>query len=195
MGKTYVELDERLAAFIAKQHLFFVATAPSSVDGHVNVSPKGHDSLRILDGRRVAYLDYPGSGIETVAHVKENGRIVLMLCSFSGAPNILRLYGKGRVIEPHEPDFEALLAHFEARMPPRAIVEVTLDRIQDACGYAVPLYEYQGERDTLQKWCLRKHEALEMGAYQRQKNSHSIDGLPGLDADDAASVPELSGTS
>src|SRR5262245_27388413 len=131
MGKVHAEIDERLADFIRAQHVFFVATAPSGSAGHINLSPKGLDALRILDPRRVAYLDYPGSGIETVAHLRENGRIVLMLCAFSGSPNILRLHGKGRVLEPGDSDFETLLHQFSPKLAVRSIIVIEVERISD----------------------------------------------------------------
>jgi hypothetical protein len=179
MAKVFDELDARLTDFVLAQHVFFVATAPISDAGHINVSPKGLASFRVLDPRTVAYVDYPGSGIETLAHLRENGRIVLMFCAFEGSPNIVRLYGKGRSVEPHEPEFAELVTKFELQLRPRSVIVVKLDRIADACGYAVPRFAYRGERNQLVKWADRKGDAG-IDAYQREKNALSIDGLPGL---------------
>lgn len=137
MGKTYDQLDERLRGWIADQRLFFVATAPSSPAGHVNLSPKGHaDTFTILDGRTVAYLDLTGSGAETIAHLRDNGRITLMFCAFSGPPRILRLYGRGRLVVPGDDRWEEVAARFSARRGARAVVVVEIERIADSCGYA-----------------------------------------------------------
>ncbi len=181
MGKLYDAIDDRLREFLAAQRMFFVASAPSGSAGHVNCSPKGLDTFRVLGARQVAYLDYVGSGVETIAHVRENGRIVLMFCSFEGAPKIVRLHGQGRVIEPGDGEFAALRARF-ARAPAlgvRAIVHVDLTRISDSCGYAVPLMKFEAERDQLQAWAERKGEAG-VEAYRREKNVASIDGVPAL---------------
>ena len=181
MGKQFSSIDEQLSAFIEAQHVFFVATAPSGSSGHVNCSPKGLDSLRVLDERRVAYVDFVGSGVETIAHVRENGRIVLMFCAFEGPPKIVRLHGRGTVHEPGHDGFSSLVARFEHHLDlaVRAVVEVEVTRIADSCGYAVPLYDYQGPRHQLPKWT-RKKGAEGIEDYKRNKNSVSIDGLPGL---------------
>jgi hypothetical protein len=179
MGKIYSSIDDRVRAFIEAQHMFFVATAPSGPSGHVNVSPKGLDSLRILGPSTVAYLDYIGSGAETIAHSRENGRIVIMLCAFEGPPMILRLHGRGRAIEPRDAGFAPLLAHFEPGLGVRAIVHVDVDRIADSCGFGVPMYRYDGQRTQLTAWAGRKGEDALLD-YQREKNSASIDGLPAL---------------
>lgn len=179
MGKIHAEIDESLAKFIRAQHVFFVATAPLDPAGNLNVSPKGLDSFRILDPRTVAYLDLIGSGVETVAHLKENGRIVLMFCAFEGPPNIVRLYGSGRVIEPQSPEFTELSAKFPEYVATRSIIVVKVTRIADSCGYAVPLMQYQGDRSQLLLWAQKKNPD-ELEAYKQQKNRHSIDGLPGL---------------
>ncbi|HEX9620723.1 MAG TPA: pyridoxamine 5'-phosphate oxidase family protein [Polyangiaceae bacterium] len=179
MGKIHEKLDPKLEEFIRSQHVFFVGTAPSSGAGHVNVSPKGLDSLRILGPSSVAYVDYPGSGVETIAHLRQNGRIVLMLCAFDGPPKILRLYGRGRVVEPVAPEFRELLSCFDVRLQPRSIIVVDLERIADSCGYAVPRYEFKAERDQLARWAeSRGPDGL--AVYQAERNSESIDGLPGL---------------
>lgn len=179
MGKTYEEIDARLRAFIEAQAVFFVATAPLAADGHVNLSPKGRDSLRILDGNRLAYLDLVGSGAETIAHVRENRRIVLMWCAFEGPPKIVRVHGHARILEPPHADFATLRARFSEGPVGRAIVEVEATRISDSCGYGVPLYGFKQERSQLVDWAERKEEA-ELRAYQRKKNARSIDGLPAV---------------
>lgn len=179
MSKVFAELDPALTRFIEAQRVFFVATAPSDRAGHLNVSPKGLDGFRVLGPTRVAYLDYPGSGVETIAHLRDDGRIVVLFCAFEGPPKILRLYGRGRAVEPGEREFPELLARFSPQLPPRSVIVVELERIADACGYGVPLFTYEGERDQLPKWAARKGTAG-VNAYQVQKNARSIDGLPGL---------------
>jgi hypothetical protein len=180
MGKTYDAIEPRLAAFLTAQRIFFVATAPSGDAGHINLSPKGLDSFRILDARTVAYLDLTGSGIETAAHLRDNGRITIMFCAFEGPPNIVRLYGRGSVLRAGSAAFAQLAAQFPDHPGARAIVRVALDRVSDSCGYSVPRYAYAGERTQLVDWAERKGaEGLE--AYRRDKNARSIDGLPGLD--------------
>lgn len=179
MGKCYSEIDDGLRAFIAAQAVFFVATAPSGPHGHVNLSPKGLDSLRILGPASLAYLDLVGSGAETIAHLRENGRIVVMLCSFSGAPRIVRLHGRGRALEPPDPGFEELLPLFPPMQGTRSIVCVEVDRISDSCGFGVPLYRYEGERTQLAEWVERKGTEG-VRRYQKEKNAESIDGLKAL---------------
>ena len=179
MGKTYTEIDDRLRSFMARQHVFFVASAPTGPGGHVNCSPKGLDTFRILGPTRVAYLDFVGSGVETIAHLRQNGRVVIMFCAFEGPPNIVRLYGRGVVVEPRDPEFSRLLASFDAKPGVRAIVRVDLTRIGDSCGYGVPLLRYEGERPQMGEWAERKGEAG-LETYQREKNAVSLDGLPGL---------------
>ena len=179
MGSLYLELDEGLREFIAEQRVFFVASAPLSASGHVNLSPKGLDSLRILGPREVAYLDLTGSGIETVAHVRENGRLTLMFCAFQGRPRILRLQGRGRVVEPGDAEWESLSSNFPTYKSSRSIVLLDIERIADSCGYGVPLFEYAGERTQLVAWAERKGDA-DIAEYKAKKNQLSIDGLPGL---------------
>jgi hypothetical protein len=189
MGKVYTGLDERLRQFISAQPVFFVATAPSGSSGHVNVSPKGYrDTFAILGPRAVAYLDLTGSGAETIAHLRQNGRITIMFCSFTSQPKILRLQGTGEVVRPGEPAWPALSAHFPATAggagqigtaSRRAIVLVALDRIADSCGYAVPVMELVGERDLLTQWAGRKTPA-ELDSYRAERNAVSIDGIPAL---------------
>jgi hypothetical protein len=168
-----------LRSFIEAQHVFFVATAPLSANGHVNVSPKGLDTLRILDPTTIAYLDYVGSGAETIAHLRENQRIVVMLCAFDGHPRIVRLHGRGRAIEPQEDEFVRLRRLFAPEPEGRSVIHIALDRISTSCGFGVPLYAYERERTQLPDWSARKGEEG-LAAYQQEKNSDSIDGLPAL---------------
>ena len=179
MGKIYPTIDDSVRQFIQAQPVFFVGSAPLNPNGNVNISPKGLDTLRILGASTVAYLDLTGSGIETVAHLKENGRIVLMFCSFQGPPKILRLYGRGRVVERQQPDFLDLAAHFPDYEATRSIVVIEVLRIADSCGYGVPLLRYEGERDQLLAWAGNQGpEGLKN--YRLGRNQKSIDGLPGL---------------
>lgn len=173
-------LDEALYAWISAQKLFFVATAPLGADGCINCSPKGLDTLQITSPDEVLWLDVGGSGIETVAHLKENGRIVLMFCAFEGAPRIVRLHGRGEVIEHHHPHFSALLALFPPPPVCRAIIRVRISRVAESCGWGVPFYEYRGERDDIARAVAGKTPA-QLIAQARRQNSRSIDGLPGLD--------------
>src|SRR5271166_4615905 len=192
MGKTYPEIDERIAEFLGNQHVFFVATAPLSAEGRVNLSPKGLHSFAVLDPRTVAYLDLTGSGIETIAHLRENGRITLMFCAFEGPPKILRLQGRGEVIEPGDSSFEGLAARFPSPLGARAVIRMRVERIADSCGYAVPLMRYEGDRDQLTLWAERKGpEGL--SAYRAAHNGTSIDGLPGL-ASASDAIPSVPAT-
>ena len=179
MGKVRTQIDEAAREFIARQKIFFVASAPLSAEGHVNLSPKGLDTFRILGPTTVAYLDFNGSGVETIAHLKENGRIVLMFCAFQGPPDIWRLYGQGRVIEAHEAEFAEFAAHFGECENARSVIVVEIDRVQDSCGYGVPLFRYEGERTQLQAWA-RKRGAEGLKEYRAEKNRKSIDGLAGV---------------
>jgi Pyridoxamine 5'-phosphate oxidase len=179
LGKSYSEIEETVARFIRQQHVFFVATAPNAVNGHINVSPKGLDSFRILDTRTVAYLDVIGSGVETIAHAKENGRIVLMFCAFEGPPNIVRLHGRARVLEARDPNFSDVISNFPAYESTRAIIVVDVTRVSSSCGYGVPLMKYEGERSQLFAWAQKKSPE-ELKAYKREKNARSIDGLAGI---------------
>jgi hypothetical protein len=177
--KIYERLDDRLTAFVKRQKIFFVATAPLSADGHVNLSPKGYDTFTIIDSTTVAYLDMGGSGIETVAHLRENGRITLMFCAFEGPANILRLYGRGTSTALDSPDYPALLALFPGRPQARAVITVHVTRIADSCGWAVPFYEYLGERDQLRRYI--DNVTPETWVTKRfEGGARSIDGLPGL---------------
>ncbi|MBD2307070.1 pyridoxamine 5'-phosphate oxidase family protein [Chroococcidiopsis sp. FACHB-1243] len=177
MAKVFDRITDELQAFIANQHIFFVATAPISSTGHINVSPKGLDSFRILSPNRVAYLDLTGSGNETSAHLQENGRITLMFCAFQGSPSILRLYGTGYTVLPNNPEWDSLHSLFPPTPGTRQIVVAEIDRVQTSCGFGVPLYEHQGERDILIEWAHKKGEQG-LQDYQKQKNLVSIDGLP-----------------
>jgi predicted pyridoxine 5'-phosphate oxidase superfamily flavin-nucleotide-binding protein len=178
VGKTRSMIDDAARQFIEAQKIFFVATAPLDAGGHVNLSPKGLDTFRILGPTTVAFVDFNGSGVETIAHLKENGRIVLMFCAFQGPPNIFRLYGHGRVIEAWEPEFAALAAEFPSCENARSIIVVEITRVKDSCGYGVPLFKYEGERMQLQAWA--RHRGAEgLKAYRAEKNRKSIDGLPG----------------
>jgi Pyridoxamine 5'-phosphate oxidase len=190
VGRIYEGIDEWLRDWIARQPLFFVGTAPLGEEGHVNVSPKGPiGTLRVLDERTVAYLDVVGSGAETIAHLRENGRIVVMLCSFAGPPRIVRLHGRGRVVLAGDEEFSRLLrlGGFDEPAAPearRALIVVDVERVADSCGYGVPLMAYEGERPHQDAWAAKK---LRVGgpdalaAYQAEKNAVSIDGLPAVD--------------
>jgi Pyridoxamine 5'-phosphate oxidase len=180
MGKIFDSIDDRLQAWIGRQRMFFVGTAPSD-GGHVNVSPKGPiETLRILDERTVAYLDLVGSGAETIAHLRENGRIVIMLCAFEGGPRIVRLHGTGEVLGDDAIEFPGATA-----LPAqhRSVIRVDVDRIADSCGFGVPLMSYVGERPQSRLWTerkLAKGGPTALDDYMAEKNSVSIDGLPAL---------------
>ena len=179
MAKLFDAIDEKLRAFLAAQRLFFVATAPLAADGHLNLSPKGHDTFRVLDERTVAYLDLTGSGVETIAHLRENGRIVFLFCAFDGPPRIVRLQGRGEVLLAGDADHARLRGLFPELPGVRSIIRVRLDRIADSCGFGVPAYRFEGERTQLLEWADRKGpEGVER--YREEQNRESIDGLPGL---------------
>jgi len=182
VGKQYEQINPDLRAWIEGQHVFFVATAPLAASGHVNCSPKGLDSLRIVDEHRVAFLDLTGSGAETIAHVRENGRIVLMFCAFEGPPRIVRLHGAAEVIPHTSPDWPQWSGLFPEHPGPRAVILIRTTRVSDSCGFSVPLMEYQGERDVLQRW-IERNGVEHLPAYRREKNARSIDGLPAADFD------------
>jgi Pyridoxamine 5'-phosphate oxidase len=190
MAKVFEQIDDRLRAFVERQPLFFVGTAPSGRDGHVNVSPKGGRGLfRVTGPRGLAYVDLMGSGIETIAHLRDNGRIVVMFASFEGPPKIVRLHGRGRAVEEADPEFAGLLASFdvseEQRRAVRSVICVEVTRVSDSCGYVVPLMDYLGERDQLYRYAdnrLRKAGPDAVRDYVAANNAESLDGLPGLDA-------------
>lgn len=175
MAKFYPELTDTLLEFIAQQQMFFTASAP--IEGRVNVSPKGMDTFRCLSRQQVAYLDLTGSGNETSAHIRENSRLTIMFCSFTGQPLILRLYGQGQVIRPRDRDWNQLYDLFDPIPGTRQIIKLSLDCAQTSCGYGVPLYEYRGQRPKLQQWAEAKGEAG-LQKYWQEKNQTSIDGLP-----------------
>lgn len=179
MGKVFETITPELTAWIQAQRMFVVATAPLAASGHVNCSPKGGDTFRVLGPRAVAYADLTGSGIETVAHLRENGRIVVMFCAYEGAPKIVRLHGRGEVVEPGTAGFDELRARFPALVGLRTIIRIMVTRIADSCGYAVPLYDFVQPRDVLDKLG-EKLGPDGLAEYRGRKNRESIDGLPGL---------------
>ena len=175
MGKLFDAIAPEHEAFIRRQHMFFVGSAPLAADGHVNLSPKGHDTFRIFSPVRVGYLDLTGSGNETSAHLMENGRITFMFIAFDGAPMILRLYGTGRVVLPDTPEWEELAPRFETMPGARQIVTADIHAVKTSCGFSIPFYDYAGERDTLKKWAVQRGDRLT--DYHREKNMASMDGL------------------
>jgi hypothetical protein len=181
MGKVYPLIDDSLREFIEQQRVFFVATAPLDADGHINVSPKGVDALKVIDPNSVAYLDHVGSGAETIAHLRENGRIVIMVCAFEGPPKIVRLHGRGEVFEPQDAGHVPLRSLFTSEAAARSIIQVSVERISDSCGFGVPMLAFQSDRRQLSAWASRKaEEEGGLESYQREKNATSIDGLPAL---------------
>ena len=182
MGRRHDAIDERLAQFLADQHVFFVATAPRADDGHLNLSPKGlAGTFSVVDPRTVAYLDLTGSGVETIAHLRENGRIVVMFCAFDGPPRIVRLHGRGEAVLPGDPRFASLVAHFPHRPGIRSVVRVDLERVAESCGFGVPVLRFEAERPQLDEWAERKGpHGIER--YHAERNTASIDGLPGIPA-------------
>lgn len=194
MARFYDALTPDLTAFIESQRLFFTATA--APEGRINVSPKGSDTLRILSERQVAYLDLTGSGAETGAHVRHDGRLTLMFCSFADQPLILRLYGRGDVVAWNTPEWVRLRPRFPDLPGARQIIRLSITSVQTSCGYAVPLFAYEGERPTYDRWAEKKG-AAGLAAYQREKNLRTVDGLDtGLvvpEPDDTPDLPLLSG--
>lgn len=182
MGKVYEAITPELGEWIAGQPVFFVASAPLAADGHINLSPKGLDTLRILGPRRAAYLDLTGSGAETIAHVRENGRLVLMFCAFSGPPKILRLHGSATAVTPGSAAWRELRSRFQEHLGARAIVDLQVTRIADSCGYGVPSFTGVEPRIALDRWTGNKG-AEGLRAYRRQYNARSIDDLPALETD------------
>jgi Pyridoxamine 5'-phosphate oxidase len=176
MAATLSAIDDELAAWLQEQPVFFVASAAR--DGRVNVSPKGYDTFRVLDEHTVAYLDLTGSGVETIAHIRENGRVTVMFCAFSGNPKIIRLYGTGRSLLLGTPEYDELAPMFPRLPGARAVITVAVDRISSSCGYSVPMMGLVGERDRLLSWERAKGEDA-LVEYRANKNAQSIDGLPG----------------
>jgi len=174
MARFYPALEDKHRAFIAAQQLFF--TASGTADSRLNLSPKGMDSLRVIDAKRVAYLDLTGSGNETAAHLKHDGRMTMMWCSFAADPLILRLYGHGRAVRRQDTEWGDLHRHFAPLPGERQLIVLDIEAVQTSCGYAVPLYTYAGERDTLARWADKKG-AVGLLDYWREKNQVSIDGL------------------
>jgi hypothetical protein len=189
MAKVFEQIDDKLRAFIEAQPMFFVATAPSGDGGHVNLSPKGGDNLfRVTGPLGFAYVDLMGSGIETIAHLRENGRIVIMFCAFEGAPKIVRLHGVGRPVQQNDEGFEELLETFEIsdeqRRAVRSVITVEVTRVGDSCGFVVPRMDYVGERDQLYRYADNRVRKLGQDAvleYVSENNAESLDGLTGLD--------------
>ena len=187
MAKVYDGIDDAMAAWLGEQPVFFTGTAPLGADGRVNVSPKGMGgTFAVLGEHRVAYLDYTGSGAETIAHLRENGRVVLMFCAFTGPPRIVRLHGRGRVVLTGDEEFPGLRAAFpkERAVGQRSIVVVDVERVADACGFAVPLMDLRGDRDVLDR-AHERHGEDHFPDYWRRRNAESIDGLPAVPVDAA----------
>lgn len=183
MGTSFDKITEPMKAFVERQHVFFVSTAPSGDEGRVNLSPKGYDSFRILHDHRVAYLDFIGSGAETIAHVRQNGRITLMFCAFEGKPNIVRFYGNGTVVLPGEGQWDELIGMFDdltsTDAAVRSIIVAEIDRTSNSCGYAVPFMDFVEERTKLIDYGEGKTDE-DNAAYMAEKNAVSIDGIPAL---------------
>ena len=180
MGQVFDGIDASLAAWIGAQPMWFVATAPLAADGHVNLSPRGHDSLSVLGPHRVAWVDYTGSGAETIAHVRENARITLMWCSYDRRPRIVRVHGRGSVALLGTAAYEQVVALHPAHLSTRAVVVVEVDRVSDSCGFGVPVMDLVGERDLLRLGA-EKRGPDGLTAYRVERNAVSLDGLPALD--------------
>jgi hypothetical protein len=178
MGKVFDSITHALQEWIEHQKIFFVATAPLSADAHINCSPKGLDSFRVIGPNTVAYQDLTGSGIETIAHIQENKRIVIMFCAFDGPPKIVRLHGQGTPVMPGDEKFEELNALFPERRGTRAYILIDVSRISDSCGYSIPLYEFRKDRDVMDKWVEAKDDQ-QLLDYRALKNAESIDGIKG----------------
>jgi len=179
MGKVYQEIDERIRKWIDAQPVFFVATAPLDPQGHINCSPKDGYSIRVLDSKTLVYLDLIGSGVETIAHIRENTRIIVMMCAFERAPLIMRFHGRGEIIQKNHADFERLIPLFDPEIGIRSFIKIHLDRISDSCGFGVPVMEFKHHRKQLRTFNERNGEE-KLADYKRQHNSQSIDGLPGV---------------
>ena len=183
MGKVQSHIDEDLMSWIHAQHMFFVASAPLDVEGHINCSPKGMDSFRIIDKQSVVYMDLTGSGAETIAHIRENQRLVVMFCAFDGKPQIVRLYGKARYHVAGSERFDAFQALFPVIVGVRSFIELSISRVSYSCGFSVPLYAYEGQRTVLNDW-FEKTGPEKLEDYRCEANVRSIDGLPALDSGD-----------
>jgi len=180
MGQVHERIDGKLREFIEAQHIYFVGTAPIEANGHINLSPKGHrDTFAVLDEHTVAYLDLTGSGAESLAHIRQNGRVVVMFCAFEGSPNIVRLHGQGTVHTQGDENFGQLVGRFPSLPGARAVLTVDVSRVSSSCGFAVPFFDHVGDRDLLEKWAERKTDE-ELANYRAAKNKTSIDGLPAL---------------
>lgn len=180
MSKQLPNIDGELGEWIGRQKIFFVATAPSDLDQRINMSPKGGDSFRVLGPLEVAYQDYTGSGAETAAHLRDNGRIVVMFCAFEGAPKVVRLHGIGSLITPEDERFDDIAALFPPNPGTRAFVHIALNRVSSSCGFSVPFFAHQGPRETLDKWAAQQGPE-KLQEYRALKNLHSIDGLPAFE--------------
>ena len=180
MGRIYDEIGESLQSFIAEQPMFFVATAPLATSGRINLSPKGMDSLRVVDARTIAYVDLVGSGAETIAHLRDNGRITIMWCSFGPKPRILRAYGRGSHLLPDRGGFGELATLYPKFRAVRSIVKMEVERLADSCGFGVPVMDLIEHRPSLTAWADRRSDE-DLESYKRQKNATSIDGLPAWD--------------
>jgi hypothetical protein len=180
VGKVHDCIGRELQSFLERQPMFFVATAPLGADGHVNVSPKGIEgTFVVIDPLRVAYLDLTGSGVETIAHLRENGRITLMFCAFDGPARIVRLSGRGEVVTGDAPEFAPLAARFPDLPGARSVIVVSLDRVADSCGYGVPRMELVEQRTRLTEWSVQRGSDG-LAEYRAERNRHSIDRLPGI---------------
>ena len=179
MGRTYDGIDDDLAGWLQQQPLWFVGTAPLAAEGHINVSPRGHDTFSVLGPHQVAWVDFTGSGIETIAHLRENGRICLMFCSFTDRPRIVRLHGRGSVALPGDPAYADVVARHPPHPSTRAVIVVDVERVSDSCGFGVPVMELVGERDLLRRGA-EKRGPDGLADYRAKNNAESIDGLSGL---------------
>ncbi|MDJ0926776.1 MAG: pyridoxamine 5'-phosphate oxidase family protein [Gammaproteobacteria bacterium] len=186
MGKSYESINPRIRKWIEKQEMFFVATAPMAAEGSVNLSPKGMDTLRVLDEDTLAFLDSGGSGIETIAHLRENGRIVVMMCAFRGPAKIYRFHGRGSVVLPGNAEFDELVAQFDrTHVGIRSIIRIDVTRVSDSCGFGVPLYDFRAQRKESTGY-IRRNGVDYVRAHFAEMNGKSIDGLPGLTAEESA---------
>lgn len=179
VGKVYEEIDEGLSTWISEQPMWFVATAPLEPDGRINVSPRGQDSLVVLGPHRVGWVDFTGSGVETIAHLRQNGRICLMFCSFDRRPRVVRLHGRGCVALPGDAAYDEVVSRKPAHPSTRAVITVDVERISDSCGFGVPVMDVVDERDLLRLHA-QKRGPEGLAAYRAERNAVSIDGLPGL---------------